>query len=98
MIIYVSEFKKVPFLENSILNDLGKISYGIYMYHFMVIPAVLSCIKPYNNCMNEISFNLIIYFSVIILTVIVSKISYSILEKPIIKMKDKYAIIKSGEK
>jgi peptidoglycan/LPS O-acetylase OafA/YrhL len=48
--------------------------------------------------MNEISFNVIIYFSVIILTVIVSKISYSILEKPIIKMKDKYAIIKSGEK
>ena len=98
MIIYVSEFKKVPFLENSILNDLGKISYGIYMYHFMVIPAVLSCIKPYTNCMNEISFNVIIYFSVIILTIIVSKISYSILEKPIIKMKDKYAIIKSGEK
>jgi len=32
-------------LENTVFNFLGKISYGIYMYHFMIIPVVLVLLK-----------------------------------------------------
>lgn len=98
IIIYVSVFKKVTFLEKTVLNELGKISYGIYMYHFLVIPAVLFLLKPYYDTMPELMFNFLLYTLVIGATICISKISYIVLESPIIKIKQRYTVIKSGEK
>jgi peptidoglycan/LPS O-acetylase OafA/YrhL len=55
-------------LENKVYQFLGKISYSIYMYHFMLIPAVFFVfnkigLTPSNKPLTQ----LIIYFSVKIL-------------------------------
>ncbi len=79
-------------LENNLFNFLGKISYGLYMYHFIVIIAVikLSLFLKINN-------NAFIYPSTIIMTIGVATLSYYFLEKPFLKYKVKHSKILSGE-
>lgn len=77
-------------LEWNVLNYLGKISYGIYMYHFMVLIPVLvlaSKIKTTNT--------LFIYSLTLIITVVISSISYYYFESVFLKRKTKYTIIKT---
>ncbi|MDF2447523.1 MAG: putative acyltransferase [Bacteroidota bacterium] len=83
--------------ENKMFNYLGKISYGIYMYHFMVIPAVLYTIKNYFYLQSESVINVTAYSFVIVITVFISGISYHFLERPFINLKSKYSPIKSGD-
>lgn len=97
VIVYCSTTIKRSFLDYEIFNFLGKISYGIYMYHLMIIPPVLYVYHKYINSKNEITVNLFAYPMVIGLTVLIAALSYHFLEKPFIKMKSKHSLIKSGD-
>jgi len=83
-------------LENKYFNFLGKISYGLYMYHFLLIPVILYLYSPLRSNMDEVWLNVIIYLTVISLTVIVSALSFYFFENIFIKKKSKYSPIKSG--
>jgi peptidoglycan/LPS O-acetylase OafA/YrhL len=83
-------------LENRFLSYLGKISYGIYMYHFMITAIVLAMLKHLAINTNEILFNCLIYSTVLLSTILVSGLSYEFLEKRFIKLKGRYTVIKSG--
>lgn len=67
-------------LEFKILDYLGKISYGLYMYHVI---AIFIIIKITNN-------SLLIYLFSILSTIIIAHISYNYFEKPFLKMKKKF--------
>ncbi len=97
IIIQVAMGKGLLNLENRVLNYLGKISYGIYMYHFMVIPFVLWVFKRYLISDSGIIENIVIYCFTVSLTILISGLSYRFIEKPFIKMKSKYSPIKSGK-
>lgn len=78
-------------LEWKALNYLGKISYGIYMYHFIVLIPVLvlaTKLKTDNT--------IFIYSLTLIGTIIISSISYHYFENFFLKKKRKYSLIKSG--
>jgi peptidoglycan/LPS O-acetylase OafA/YrhL len=79
-------------LENKILNYLGKISYGLYMYHSI---AVVFCLKmiTYLHLPNT---NWIIYPSVFILTIAISSFSYTFFESKFLSLKNKYTVIPSN--
>lgn len=97
IILFVAKKSKSTHFDNKLFNYLGKISYGLYMYHFMIIPL---CIYMYvNYCRSDYYFteNIIIYVSVILTTIIISGISYSFFEQRFIKLKSRYSLIKSGE-
>lgn len=96
IILNVSNNASVKFLENKTLNYLGKISYGVYMYHFMIIPLVLHFLRVNLHSSSEGLTNLLIYTIIIGLTIIVSGLSYRFIELPFINLKSKYSIIKSG--
>jgi peptidoglycan/LPS O-acetylase OafA/YrhL len=84
-------------LENKIFNFLGQISYSIYMYHFMLIPAMFYVFKKIGILpSNQLLPQLIMYFSITAVTVLVSWLSYSYFEGWFLKLKSKYTIIKSG--
>lgn len=84
-------------LENKVYQFLGKISYSIYMYHFMLIPAVFFMFKKIGlTPSNEPLTQLIIYISVTGLTVLVSWLSFTYFEGWFLKLKSKYTIVKSG--
>lgn len=80
-------------LESKLFNYLGKISYGLYMYHWLVIILVIELIKPHIDY--SVSFNCLIYALSIGLTILISAVSYEYLEKYFIKRKERFAIVKS---
>ena len=83
-------------LENKIFNFLGKISYGLYMYHFMIIPVILYILNKYKFTTNEFFLNFIIYSTTILITILVSSLSYYFFENKFIQLKSKFSPIKSG--
>ena len=86
-------------IENKITDYLGIISYGIYMYHLLMVVLVLNFLKHYLGWGGEMSLfqNLTIYGACFGLTVLASSLSYRYLEKPFIRMKKRFTKIRSGE-
>lgn len=86
-------------LENKILNYLGKISYGLYMYHSI---AIVLSIRLLEYLLPRIEYSTIQYNAVIVIlalvfTMFLSDISYRFMEKRFIKLKTKYSKIISGD-
>jgi peptidoglycan/LPS O-acetylase OafA/YrhL len=80
------------FLFNSkIANYLGSISYGLYMYHYMVIIFIIHFFSEYFN-FNSVTGNIVFYFISIMSTIILSDLSFRYLEGPFLRLKLKYTI------
>jgi peptidoglycan/LPS O-acetylase OafA/YrhL len=79
-------------LETPWLNYLGKISYGLYMYHPL---AVVTGLKLLDHL--GIRTMIIQYILCVSLTMILAALSYELFEKRYIRMKTKYSEIISGE-
>jgi peptidoglycan/LPS O-acetylase OafA/YrhL len=79
--------------ENPVLQYLGRISYGFYMFHVMCIVFTIHILDKYIGLDNDISTpqHLLLYGISFLLTVAVSSLSYHIFEKAFIRLKDKYA-------
>lgn len=73
-------------LENPVFDYLGKISYGMYMYHTI---AVVIGVKIALNFQQS---NWVSYPIAYILTISISALSYQYFEKPFLKLKDKFTI------
>lgn len=80
-------------VKSKILDHLGKISYGIYMYHMIIITGVLFLVnkfKFYNN-LNGVSFIIMLNLVVIASTIVIAHLSYVYFEnrfyKPHVKLK-----------
>jgi peptidoglycan/LPS O-acetylase OafA/YrhL len=66
---------------------MGKISYGLYVYHYGIIAIMLALFKTY-----QIDYSLrSAQFSIASMgaTLIIASLSFYLLEKPIINLKDK---------
>jgi len=83
-------------LENTFYNLLGKISYGIYMYHLIVIYFTIKFLD-YCNMFDakNIYSNLLLYIMVISITSLVSYMSYTLFERKFLKIKSRYTLINS---
>lgn len=90
---------QTKWIKNKLFDFLGKISYGIYMYHLMIIPCVLIIIQKFvTPNSNYFLFNVLLYTFTIITTLLVSWLSYNFFESRFINLKDKFTIIHSGKK
>lgn len=90
--IWVLASQPLPLMNNNTLSYLGKISYGIYMYHALTFQLFgLLFIKFFNpNQFNSIVFLIIFYGGCLSLTIVISHFSYQYFEKYFLKMKNKY--------
>ena len=82
-------------LENKACDYVGKISYGIYVIHPLLI-----FVSSYAYRMLEITLPtwlqaIGIYIYVILATILVANLSYHYVEKPFLKLKNRFAIVKS---
>lgn len=76
--------------RNRIFSYLGKISYGIYMYHSFILFLIFPLANKFflERSGNNISYNLFLYSSSYLLTILISIISYEFFELKFIKIKD----------
>jgi peptidoglycan/LPS O-acetylase OafA/YrhL len=86
----------VSVVENSIiklryktLSFLGEISYGIYMYHMLLIFATILFLKKYLIQMSSFSVLIVFYSVTAILTIIISSLSKYLFENHFLKLKNK---------
>lgn len=81
-------------LENKPMNYLGKVSYGLYIFHPI---AIFLSIKLLTK-LDLVSNNILLYFAILLLTVFIASLSYSFYESWFLKSKKKFSTILSGEK
>ncbi len=93
LIVNFSANKKIGIsLEHPVLDYLGKISYGLYMYHILVIVSTIKVLMLL-NILND----WILYPVSIVLTILVAGVSYRFFESRFIRMKTRFSKIISGE-
>jgi peptidoglycan/LPS O-acetylase OafA/YrhL len=78
-------------LEFSFLNYLGKISYGLYMYHNIFIVLSIAFLIKFNLFNSYLHYLLVFVF-----TIFMATISYEFFEKRFINKKIKYTTVSSG--
>lgn len=79
--------------NNRLLNYLGKISYGIYMYHWIIILLLIKLYLPYFPSSNFIRINILLYASEFIITIMIASLSYYTVEKYFLHLKKKFEIV-----
>ncbi len=78
----------VHLLENKVFNYLGKISYGLYMYHFMIIGLSLAILRPLANAGHlGWSGNISLYGLTFLLTIGVSALSFATIEQKVMSLR-----------
>lgn len=81
-------------LENTVCDFIGKISYGMYVLHPLII-FYLSCML--GKFKSDSPFNYIgVYLLVTGITVLLAFLSYEFYEKKFLKLKSKYSTVKSS--
>lgn len=83
-----NENLKISF-DNKAFNFLGKISYGIYMYHWIIIFLCLKYI-PFGSFENNYLFQIILYISAFGGTILISWISFITYEKFFLNLKERF--------
>lgn len=81
-------------LELPIFDFIGKISYGIYVIHPLIVMLLSRLFKPLE--MNLFLKYVLVYFAVIGLTILLSWLSYRYFERPFLNLKTKFMIVKSS--
>lgn len=80
---------KFYLLNNKILDYIGSISFGVYMYHWMIIVLIVpffSSLLQHNIFLG----NLALYGSVMASTLIVSAVSFHYFERYFLRIRDRY--------
>ncbi len=95
--ISVLTLEPIKWLENKTMNYLGKISYGIYMFHAIVMQFVGLC---YLKLVSTQGWNyyadvVLINLAVIAITIVVSHLSYRYYESYFLKFKKSKSISRS---
>jgi len=90
--ILTLSYSPVFTIKNNFFNYLGSISYGVYMYHALVMQVIgfiLMKLVDKIQLSNGILI-LLSYVLVIIATIIIAHFSYQYFEKPFLKLKNKF--------
>lgn len=76
-------------IKNAALNYLGKISYGIYMYHMIIVYVMLFVLGFYKDTLVAFPLTSVVAINILVIagTILVSHLSYKYLEMPFLKLK-----------
>lgn len=90
LILFTVNDKNSYVFRNKFISYVGKISYGVYMYHpfvmFLIFPLVN---KYFPFSINSFIYNIFVYLLIFTLTIIISHFSYKYFESIFISIKDK---------
>jgi peptidoglycan/LPS O-acetylase OafA/YrhL len=79
-------------LNHPILERLGQISYGLYLYHYPILYLILQVSRK-STVLNETPYTpTIILISTVVITLLLSEISYRWFETPFLELKKKFSV------
>lgn len=78
-------------IDNPITRFLGKISYGIYLYHWIIVIVLVKYIPKMDNIT---IYNLVLYSAILSATIFISWISFVTYERFFLNLKKRYDTIK----
>lgn len=82
-------------LENRVCDFVGKISYGIYVIHPLLIFGISALYRGANLHLPTTVATILIYCIITAATIFVAWLSYRFFESPFLRMKTKFAIVHS---
>lgn len=82
-------------LRNQWLRYLGKISYGLYVYHLIGIKLSSYIVDSFVSPNQHAVYPILVLISTLIVTIVISTLSYEILEKTFLRIKDRFTLIHS---
>jgi peptidoglycan/LPS O-acetylase OafA/YrhL len=80
-------------LENSVCDFIGKISYGIYVIHPLIIFYFSKLLGQFNS--DNLTNYFLVYTLITVTTILTAYLSYKFYEKRFLKLKLKYSTVKS---
>jgi len=80
-------------LDNRYIRYIGKISYGIYLLHNIVLISILYLMKTYFHSVGLILTNVVIYGLTFPLAILLAGVSYKYYESYFLKLKIKYSTV-----
>lgn len=83
--------------ENKAVQYIGKISYGIYLYHMPVPDTIKSLGKHFGWNINYDHYPYLWLSAFFIITILIASFSYRFIEMPFLKLKSKFADNKSSQ-
>ncbi len=90
LIIQLIHQKSIFNLENSLLKEGGKISYGIYVYHTFVAQVIIRILPKLGIAKTHFLYEFVCVFLVLILSVGISYASYYLFENHFLKLKKRF--------
>jgi peptidoglycan/LPS O-acetylase OafA/YrhL len=97
MVIYYAHLLEKPVfnLRNKYLDQLGKMSYGIYVYHPLVMGIMGLFIR--GTVLSPVFKIVLLFIATLSVTILLAYLSYHYFEKYFLDLKSRYAIVKSKD-
>lgn len=85
-------------LENRLFDFLGKISYGLYVYHLMVVVIVVKSFLKFglNVALPAWLGGLMTILTTTLFSILIAHLSYRYFESYFLRKKEKFSVIKTG--
>ena len=81
--------------KNKILGYLGKISYGLYVFHFVGLELARNLTNAYIPEERLLVYPATVLLLSLVITIAISMASYQFLERPFLQLKERFTFIKS---
>jgi peptidoglycan/LPS O-acetylase OafA/YrhL len=98
MLILLNINDKHTFFRGKFFTFVGDISYGVYMYHPLVMFFVFTGVQYVFGNENLVLFNGLIYVLIFGFTILISYLSFRYFESFFLRQKEKFIVVASGKK
>jgi peptidoglycan/LPS O-acetylase OafA/YrhL len=90
LMLFLGSNSKFSISDNNVLSKLGKISYGLYLFHIIVINLLIRVFEKYELALDSVPNSLLFFTVAISLSIGLSYLSYKFFEMPFLKLKKRF--------